>query len=162
MAENNQIHGSVLLEHKMIKEGMTWHEKKELVRTIREEDGAELTTWSHLRSIGDVTYTATQKIVGGGVTLGEVNDETVEATLANFWAEVADFKKDWEDYVGSRSIGNPKNDNESEKDADSPLKSGGSLRSQSGTLKEGSVGHGKSGGSQGSGKTRSKTNKNKK
>ena len=44
---------------------------------------------------------------------------------------------------GSRSIGNPKN--ESEKDADSHLKSGGSLRSQSGTLEGGSVGHGKSG-----------------
>ena len=47
---------------------------------------------------------------------------------------------------GSAFIGNPKNENESEKDANSHGKSGGSLRSQSGTLKEGSIGHGKSGG----------------
>ena len=60
--------------------------------------------------------------------LGDITDETVEIGLADFLTEVADFKQDW-------------------KDNENPLKSGGSLRSQSGTLEEGSVGHGKSGGS---------------
>ena len=60
------------------------------------------------------------------------------------------------DSEGSRSIGNPKN----EEDAVSHGKSGGSLRSQSGTLKEGPVGLGKSGGSQGSGQNGSQTNGN--
>ena len=66
MAENNQIQSkSVLLDHKMIVEGKTWHEKKELVTTIREEDGREITTFSHLRTIGDRTYQVHQEIVCG-------------------------------------------------------------------------------------------------
>ena len=64
------------------------------------------------------------------LALGDITDETVEIGLADFLTEVADFKQDW-------------------KDNENPLKSGGS-QSQSGTLKEGSVGHGKSGGSKGS------------
>ena len=64
MAENNQIQSkSVLLDHKMIVDGKTWHEKKELVTTIREEDGREITTFSHLRTIGDRTYQVQQEIV---------------------------------------------------------------------------------------------------
>ena len=66
MAENNQIQSkSVLLDHKMIVEGKTWHEKKEMVTTIREEDGREITTFSHLRTIGDRTYQVHQEIVCG-------------------------------------------------------------------------------------------------
>ena len=64
------------------------------------------------------------------LALGDITDETVEIGLADFLTEVADFKQDW-------------------KDNENPLISGGS-QSQSGTLKEGSVGHGKSGGSKGS------------
>ena len=60
------------------------------------------------------------------------------------------------DPEGSGSVGNPKN----EEDAVSHGKSGGSLRSQSGRLKEGPVGLEKSGGSQGSGQTASQTNEN--
>ena len=126
----------------MIVEGKTWHEKKELVTTIREEDGREITTFSHLRSIGDRTYQVHQEIVcGEKFPLGDITDETVEINLADFLAEVVDFKQNW-------------------KDNENPLKSGGSLRSHSGTLKEGSVSHGKSGGSKGSGQKRSKTNEN--
>ena len=66
MAEKNQIQSkSVLLDHKMIVEGKTWHEKKEMVTTIREEDGREITTFSHLRTIGDRTYQVHQEIVCG-------------------------------------------------------------------------------------------------
>ena len=133
MAENNQFQSkSVLLDHKMIVEGKTWHEKKELVTTINEEDGREITTFSHSRSIGDRSYQVQQEIISGEkFPLGNITDETVEIGLADFLTEVADFKQDW-------------------KDNENPLKSGGSLRSQSGTLEEGSVGHGKSGGSKGS------------
>ena len=49
---------------------------------------------------------------------------------------------------------------ENEEDSRSHGKSGGSLRSQPGTLKGGSVGHGKPGGSQGSGPNGSQTNEN--
>ena len=88
--EDTQIHRSVLLDHKMIIEGIQYHEKKELLRSFNEEDGVEMSTLSHMRSIGDQTYTANQKIVDG-----EVKDETIETTLAE--DQVADFKKDWED-----------------------------------------------------------------
>jgi hypothetical protein len=38
MEENNQIQSkSVLLDHKMIVEGKTWHEKKEMVKFIHSE-----------------------------------------------------------------------------------------------------------------------------
>ena len=56
----------------------------------------------------------------------------------------------------SRSIGNPNNG----EDAVNHGKSGGSLRSQSGNLKEGPVGIGESEGSQGSGQNGNQTNEN--
>ena len=87
--EDNQIHRSVLLDHKMIIEGIQYHEKKELQRFFN-EDGVEMSNLSHMRSIGDRTYTANQKIVDG-----EVKDETIETTLDE--NEVAVFKKDWEE-----------------------------------------------------------------
>ena len=87
--ENNQIHRSVLLDHKMVIEGITYHEKKEMQR-IFNEDGVEMSNLSHMRSIGVRTYTANQKIVDG-----EVKDETIETNLAE--DEIAAFRKDWED-----------------------------------------------------------------
>ena len=86
--ENNQIHRSVLLDHKITKCGVQYHEKKELERNFSQEDGVEISTLSHMRSIGDRTYTTNQKIVDG-----EVKDETIETTLAG--DEIANFKKDW-------------------------------------------------------------------
>ena len=50
--EDNQIHRSVLLDHKMIIEGIQYHEKKELQRFFN-EDSVEMSNWSHMRSIGD-------------------------------------------------------------------------------------------------------------
>ena len=94
--------GIVLLDHKMIIEGIQYHEKKELEKFVNEEDGVEICTLSHSRSIGDQTYTANQKFVDG-----EVKDETFETTLAE--DEVAAFKKNWEDnwhpMIGERSTG---------------------------------------------------------
>ena len=46
---------------------------------------------SHMRLIGDRTYTAKHKIVDG-----VVKDETIETTLDE--NEVAAFKKDWEEF----------------------------------------------------------------
>ena len=99
--EDNQIHRSVLLDHKMIIEGIQYHEKKELQRFFN-EDGVEMSNLSHMRSIGVRTYTANQKIVDG-----EVKDVRIETILAE--DEVAAFKKDWEDnwhpMIGERSTG---------------------------------------------------------
>ena len=99
--EDNQIHRSVLLDHKMIIEGIQYHEKKELQRFFN-EDGVEMSNLSHMRSIGDRTYTANQTIGDG-----EVKDVTIETTLAE--DEVAAFKKNWEDnwhpMIGERSTG---------------------------------------------------------
>ena len=99
--EDNQIHRSVLLDHKIVIEGITYHEKKEMQR-IFNEDGVEMSNLSHMRSIGVRTYMANQKFVDG-----EVTDETIETTLAE--DEVAAFKKDWEDnwhpMIGERSTG---------------------------------------------------------
>jgi hypothetical protein len=47
-----------------------------------------MSIWSHLRSIGDQTYTANQNFVHG-----KVQDEKIETNLAV--DEVADFLKDW-------------------------------------------------------------------
>ena len=68
--EDNQIHRSVLLDHKMTIEGNLYHEKKELQRVFT-EDGVEMSNLSHMRSIGDRTYTANQKLFSG-----EVKDKT--------------------------------------------------------------------------------------
>jgi hypothetical protein len=99
--EDNQIHRSVLLDHKMVIEGIQYHEKKELQRVFN-EDGVEISNLSHMRSIGVRSYTANQKIVDEGV-----KNETIETTLAE--DEVADFKKDWEDNwhptIGERFTG---------------------------------------------------------
>ena len=83
--EDNQIHRSVLLDHKMIIEGIQYHEKKELQRVFN-EDGVEMSDLSHMRSIGVRTYTANQKIVDG-----EVKDETIETTMAG--DEIANFSR---------------------------------------------------------------------
>ena len=55
------------------------------------EDGVEMSNLSHMRLIGDRTYTAKHKIVDG-----VVKDETIETTLDE--NEVAAFKKDWEEF----------------------------------------------------------------
>ena len=99
--DNNQIHRSVLLDHKMVIEGIQYHEKKEMQR-IFNEDGVEMSNLFHMRSIGVRTYTANQKVVDG-----EVKDETIETNLAE--DEIAAFKKDWEDnwhpMIGEQSTG---------------------------------------------------------
>ena len=79
--EDNQIHRSVLLDHKMEIEGNLYHEKKEM-QTIFTEDGAEMSNFSRMRAIGNsygsygdrtytpelsLSYTANYKIVDGEV-----------------------------------------------------------------------------------------------
>ena len=83
--EDNQIHRTVLEDHTMIIQGIQYHEKLELWR------GDVQLELSHMRSIGDRTYTAKTKIVDGG----QVKDE-IETTLTDE-DEVAAFKKNWED-----------------------------------------------------------------
>ena len=102
--DKTQMHRSVLLDHKVIIQGVQYHEKKELEGFFNEEVEIIL-TFSHRRSIWDCTYTANQKIVDG-----EVKDETTETTLTE--NEVAAFKKLWEDnwhpMICERSVFNPK------------------------------------------------------
>ena len=85
MDSTPQINWSVLLDHKMIIEGVQYR-----YILYRVEDGGEMCTLSHSRSIGDRTYIINQHFVAG-----EVKDKTFETTLAEY--EVADFKKDWVD-----------------------------------------------------------------
>ena len=83
------LHRSILLDHKDIREGIQYHEKKELL-TIYYEDGVE-SNLSHMGSIGpNKTYTTNQKFVDE-----EVKDETIETNLAE--DEIAAFKRDWKD-----------------------------------------------------------------
>ena len=94
--DNTQISWSVLLDQKMIREGVQYR-----YILYRIEDGGEMCTLIHSRSIGDRTYTANQHFVAG-----EFKDETFETTLAEF--EVANFEKDWEDnwhpMIGERLV----------------------------------------------------------
>jgi hypothetical protein len=89
------------LDRKMIKDGVQYHEKKGLQRVFK-EDGVEMSILSHMRSIGDRTYTVNQNIVDG-----VVQEETIDTNLAE--EEVADFKKDWDNnwhpMIGERSTG---------------------------------------------------------
>ena len=84
--EDNQIHRTVLEDHTKIIEGIQYHEKLEL-RRWRGDVQLEL---SHMRSIGDRTYTANTKI-----DEDQYFKDDIETTLAE--DEVAAFKKNWED-----------------------------------------------------------------
>ena len=87
--EDNQIHRSVLLDHKMEIEGNLYHEKKEMQR-IFTEDGVEMSNLSHMRAIdnsygsyGDRTYTPELSLsytVNYKIVDGEVKDETIETS----------------------------------------------------------------------------------
>ena len=86
------LHRSILLDHKDIREGIQYHEKKELL-TIYYEDGVESNLFhrrSKLTPNGVQTYTTNQKFVDE-----EVKDETIETNLAE--DEIAAFKRDWKD-----------------------------------------------------------------
>ena len=80
--EDNQIHRSVLLDHKMIIEGVQYHEKKELQRVFNKE-GVEKCNLSLSRSIGDRTNTANLEFIDG-----ELKDWMIKY-------ENDEFKKDW-------------------------------------------------------------------
>ena len=85
--KSTQINQTVLLDRKMIIEGVQYHEKT--IERVLKEDGVEMSISSHLRSIGgDRVYMANQNFVNG-----KVQDETIETNLAV--DEVADFLKDW-------------------------------------------------------------------
>ena len=86
--KSTQINRSVLLDRKMVIKGVQYHEKKTIERVLK-EDGVEMSISSHLRSIGDQTYTTNQNFVNG-----KVQDEKIETNLA--MDEVADFLKEWE------------------------------------------------------------------
>ena len=89
MASATENTRSVLLDRIMTIEGVEYHEKKEL-ETVFKEDGVKMLIVSHMRSIGDRTYTANQNIVDGVWT---THMDTIDTNLAE--DEVAEFKNDW-------------------------------------------------------------------
>ena len=99
--ESSTEERTVLEDHTKIIEGIQYHEKLELRRWRGDVQIVQLEL-SHMRSIGDQTYTNKTKIVANG----EAKDE-IETTLAE--DEVAAFKKNWEDnwhpMIGEQSTG---------------------------------------------------------
>ena len=69
---SNPIQRSVLLDHKLMVDGVTFHEYKEL-NNVWAEDGVKETDLSHLRAIGDRSYTVNQKMVEG-----DIKEETTQ------------------------------------------------------------------------------------
>ena len=69
---SNPIHRSILLDHKQIVDGVTFHEYKEL-KNVWAEDGIKMTQLFHLRGIGEETYTVIQNMVEG-----DIKEETTQ------------------------------------------------------------------------------------
>ena len=94
-------HRSVLLDHKLVIDGVTFHEHKEL-ETIINEDGIHESSVSHTRAIGNRNYMAKQRIIDG-----VVEDETSETQMSP--EEIDYFKKEWEEKwhpsIAERSTG---------------------------------------------------------
>ena len=63
---SNPIPCQVLFDLKLMVDGVTFHEKKEL-NIVWAEDGVKETHLSHLRAIGDRSYTVNQKMVEGDI-----------------------------------------------------------------------------------------------
>ena len=86
----NPTHHSVLLDHQMIVDGVLMQEKKDLTKTLNDETGVEESHLSHMRVIGDRSYTAKQSI-----TDGEEKEEMIETKMDD--CELENFKNEWEE-----------------------------------------------------------------
>ena len=98
---SNPIHRSVLLDHKLMVDGVTFHEYKEL-NNVCAEDGVKETQLSHLRAIGDRSYTVNQNMVDG-----VIKEETIDTTMST--DELENFKNEWAEKwqpsIGEKSTG---------------------------------------------------------
>ena len=59
----------------MMVDGVTFHEYKEL-NNVRAENGVKETNLSHLRAIGEWSYTVNQNMIEG-----DIQEETIETTI---------------------------------------------------------------------------------
>ena len=66
-------------------------EKKDLTKTINDETGVEESHLSHMRVIGDRSYTAKQSITDDG----EEKEEMIETDMDE--CELENFKNEWEE-----------------------------------------------------------------
>ena len=95
----NPTNGSILLEtinnqHQMIVNGVSMKEKKDLTRTLNEETGVEESHLSHMRVIGDRSYTAKQSITDdSGAGSEDGKEETIESDMNE--TELENFKNEW-------------------------------------------------------------------
>ena len=87
---SNPIHRSVLLDHKLMVDGVTFHEYKEL-NNVCAEDGVKETQLSHLRAIGERSYTVNQKMVEG-----DIKEETIYTTMSpDEWEDFTYWSYEW-------------------------------------------------------------------
>ena len=89
---SNPIHRSVLLDHKLMVDGVTFHEYKEL-NNVWLEDGIkeslkDTQVLTHLRAIGERSYTVNQNMVEG-----DIKEETIDTTMSP--DELENFKNEW-------------------------------------------------------------------
>ena len=87
----NPTHRSVLLDHQMIVDEVLMREKKDLTKTLNDETGVEESHLSHMRVIGDRSYTAKQSITDDG----EEKEEMIETDMDE--CELENFKNEWEE-----------------------------------------------------------------
>ena len=91
----NPTHRSVLLDHQMIVDEVLMREKKDLTKTLNDETGVEESHLSHMRVIGDRSYTAKQSITDDGAGCGEGKEEMIETDMNE--CELENFKNEWEE-----------------------------------------------------------------
>ena len=86
----NPAHRSVLLDHQMIVDGVLMQEKKYLTRTLNDETGLEESHLSHMRVIGERSYSLKQSIID------EDEKEVLIETVMNN-DKLEKFKNEWEE-----------------------------------------------------------------
>ena len=90
----NPAHRSVLLDHQMIVDGVLMQKTKEWTKTLNDETGEEESHLSHMRVIGERSYTAKLSVTGDGAD-GEEKEEMIETDMDEF--ELENFKNEWEE-----------------------------------------------------------------
>ena len=88
----------------MIVDGVLMKEKKNLIKTLNDETGAEESHLSIIRFIGNRIYTAKQTITDDGVGYGEEKEEMIQTDttmdcdcVSDCECELQNFKNEWEE-----------------------------------------------------------------
>ena len=86
----NPANHSILLDHQIIVDAVLMQEKKDLTRTLNDETGLEESCLSHMRVIGERSYTSKCLI-----TDEDEKEEMIETDMNN--EELEKFKNEWEE-----------------------------------------------------------------